>query len=182
MTTPTCSRPHRSAADVNISGTYTVGDPGQVTYSVTNRSVDATVPTTISLDPLPAGLTRLGDQRQRLGLLRHHHGRWQMSAVHSGNIAGGATTASVNLISGGRSGGSTRSDRARVPDQQEAFAPNNSDSADVQGQASRPGDPRRAAVQRRYRRPLTASTSSTPVTHRRLVTSRSSTTCRPVSS
>lgn len=121
------------AADVNISGTYTVGDPGQVTYSVTNESVvDATVPTTIN-STLPAGLTVSAISGSGWDCSATTVGGSDVSCVHSGNIAGGATTANVNLtVAVAQAAYPGQTVPVSLTNSQDAFAPNNSDSADVQ--------------------------------------------------
>jgi uncharacterized repeat protein (TIGR01451 family) len=121
------------AADVNIAGGFTVGDPGTITYSVTNESVvDGSVATSIE-SALPSGLTVASVSGPGWDCSTTTIGSSEISCEHAAGINGGDTTAAVTAtVDVAQAAYPGQTVPVELTNSQDGFAPNNSDSADVQ--------------------------------------------------
>lgn len=121
------------AAHVSISGSFKVGDPGQITYSVANESVvDGTVPTTIE-SALPAGMTVSSVSGSGWDCSATVPNSDTISCEHAAGIAGGSSTADLTAtVDVAQAAYPGQDVPVQLTNSQDAFAPNNNDTATVQ--------------------------------------------------
>ena len=120
------------AADVSVAGAFTVGDPGTITYSVTNESVvPGTVATSID-SALPAGLTVTAVDGAGWDCSATVLDSDQIQCEHAAGISDGATTGEVTAtVAVAQAAYPGVSVPVTLTNTEDAFSPNNEDAADV---------------------------------------------------